>query len=116
MNTFQVSSEKTILHNTYGGRRYICVFLSLPTVCSAVEDKQTRSSKNTEQKIVGKKKRKQPQQFNHRNNNNNNKPMKHKKKKKLPVRGSCATPSGVAKHAVYKARRRWLAEEEEEEE
>jgi len=42
--------------------------------------------------------------------------MKHKKKKKLPVRGSCATPSGVAKHAVYKARRRWLAEEEEEEE
>jgi hypothetical protein len=48
------------------------------------------------------------------NNNNNNKPMK-QKKKKLPVRGSCATPSGVAKQAVYKAWRRWLAEEEEEE-
>ncbi len=57
MNTFQVSSEKTTLHNTYGGRRYICVFLSLPTVCSAVEDKQTWSSKNTEQKIVGRKKK-----------------------------------------------------------
>jgi hypothetical protein len=57
MNTFQVSSEKTTLHNTYGGRRYICVFLSLPTVCSAVEDKQTCSSKNTEQKIVGREKK-----------------------------------------------------------
>jgi hypothetical protein len=56
MNTFQVSSEKTTQHNTYGGRRYICVFLSLPTVCSAVEDKQTWSSKNTEQKIVARKK------------------------------------------------------------
>jgi hypothetical protein len=53
-------------------------------------------------------------QFNHRKKKKK-KPMKHKKKKKLPVRGSCATPSGVAKHAVYKARRRWLAEEEEEE-